>query len=312
MLVVGGGAAGAAAAREARLRGCATALIEREDFGAGSSAQCFKVVHGGIRYLQHADLGRLRASCEERSIFLRIAPHLVAPMPFAIPTYGHGRSGKWLLRAGMLAYDVCTFDRNRGLPDRARRIARTRALSRAEALACFPTLDPRGLTGAAVFEDGQMYNPPRLVLAFIAAAVELGAVAANHVEAERLLVDRGRVIGVQAHDRLTGERFDIRARVTINAAGPWAEGLLGSHSAPEPGAEARSSARSALDEATYSRDACFVVAREPHAMGLAVQGATRDQDALLAREARHLFLVPWRGHTLVGVWHAVVPRDPDG
>src|SRR5579883_3364807 len=106
VLVVGGGAAGAAAAREACLRGYATALIEREDFAAGSSAQCFKVVHGGIRYLQHADIGRLRASCRERSILLRIAPHLVAPLPFAIPTYGHGRSGKWLLRAGMRAYDL--------------------------------------------------------------------------------------------------------------------------------------------------------------------------------------------------------------
>ncbi|MGH8217308.1 MAG: glycerol-3-phosphate dehydrogenase/oxidase [Steroidobacteraceae bacterium] len=296
VLVVGGGAAGAAAAREACLRGCATALIAREDFGAGSSAQCFKVVHGGIRYLQHADFARLRASCRERSILLRIAPHLVAPLPFAIPTYGHGRSGRGFLRAGMLAYDACTVDRNRGLPDPARRIARTRFLSRAEALACFPTLEPHGLTGAAVFEDGQMYNPPRLVLAFIAAAVELGAVVANHVEAEHLLIERGRVIGVQARDRLSAERFDIRARVTINAAGPWAEGLLGP---------------TAAAPATYSRDACFIVARQPAAMALAVQGATRDQDALLAREARHLFLVPWRGHTLVGVWHAVVPRDPD-
>jgi glycerol-3-phosphate dehydrogenase len=303
VLVVGGGAAGAAAAREASLRGCSTALIEREDFGAGSSAQCFKVVHGGIRYLQHADILRLRASCRERSIFLRIAPHLVAPLPFAIPTYGHGRSGRWLLRAGMLAYDACTADCNRGLPDPARRITRTRSLSRAQTLACFPTLEPRGLTGAAVFEDGQMYNPPRLVLAFIAAAVELGAVAANHVQAERLLIDRGRVMGVQAQDRLSGERFDIRARVTINAAGPWAEGLVSASVAPGPVTR--------LDEATYSRDACFVVAREPQAIGLAVQGATCDQDALLAREARHLFLVPWRGYTLVGVWHTVVPRDPD-
>src|SRR6185437_7143834 len=165
-----------------------------------------------------------------------------------------------------------------------------------------PALEPRGLTGAAVFEDGQMYNPPRLVLAFIAAAVELGAVVANHVEAERVLIDRGRVIGVRAHDRLSGERFDIRARVTINAAGPWAEGLLG---------VGETGSIPLLDEATYSRDACLVVAREPQAMALAVQGASRDQDALLAREARHLFLVPWRGHTLVGVWHTVVPRDPD-
>jgi len=337
VLVVGGGAAGAAAAREASLRGYSTALIEREDFGAGSSAQCFKVVHGGIRYLQHADFGRLRASCRERSIFLRIAPHLVAPLPFAIPTYGHGRSGKWLLRAGMRAYDLATIDRNRGLPDPARRIARTRFLGRAETLASFPSLERHGLTGAAVFEDGQMYNPPRLVLAFVAAAFELGAVVANYVEAERLLVEGGRVngeqvsggpansrranggqqltggrvIGVRARDRLSGESFDIRARVTINAAGPWAEGLLRAGAAESDAAEPAAGEIALLDEGTYSRDACFVVAREPPPMALAVQGATRDQDALFARAARHLFLVPWRGYTLVGVWHTVVPRDPD-
>ncbi|MGH8260484.1 MAG: glycerol-3-phosphate dehydrogenase/oxidase [Steroidobacteraceae bacterium] len=305
VLVVGGGAAGAAAAREAGLRGLTTALIEREDFGAGSSAQCFKVVHGGIRYLQHADIGRLRASCRERSIFLRIAPHLVAPLPFAIPTYGHGRSGKALLRIGMTAYDMLTADRNRRLPDPLRRIASARFLGREETLRSFPLLERDGLTGAAVFEDGQMYNPPRLVLAFIAAAGELGAVVANHVEAERLLVDGSRVMGVRARDRLSGEAFDIRARVTVNAAGPWAEGLLATL-----GSTGRST--SFGGSGTYSRDACFVVAREPLPMALAIQGATRDQDALLARATRHLFMVPWRGHTLVGVWHTVVPRDPDG
>jgi glycerol-3-phosphate dehydrogenase len=300
VLVIGGGAAGAAAAREATLRGLTVALIEREDFGAGSSAQCFKVIHGGIRYLQHADLGRLRASCRERSIFLALAPHLVAPLPFAIPTYGRGRSGRWLLQCGMWAYDALTADRNRDLADASRRIARTRFLGREETLALFPLLDRGGLTGAAVFQDGQMYNPPRLVLAFIAAAEERGAIVANYVEAERLLRQGSRVTGVIARDRLSGDSFEIRARVTVNAGGPWAEGLL------------RAIERRPTD-GTYSRDACFVIARQsPAGMALAVQGRTRDRDALLARAARHLFLVPWRGRTLVGVWHTVVPRDPDG
>src|SRR6185369_8636318 len=91
ILGVGGGASGAATAREAALRGFSTALIEKDDFGAGTSAHCFKVVHGGIRYLQHADIRRLRASCRERSVFLALAPHLVSPLPFVIPTYGQGR-----------------------------------------------------------------------------------------------------------------------------------------------------------------------------------------------------------------------------
>ncbi len=312
VLVIGGGAAGAAAAREATLRGLSVALIEREDFGSGSSAQCFKVVHGGIRYLQHADVPRLRASCRERSIFLAIAPHLVAPLSFAIPTYGHGRSGRSLLQAGLWAYDALTADRNFHLADPSRRIARTRFLGREETLGLFPLLERRDLTGAAVFEDGQMYNPPRLVLAFIAAAEEQGAVVANHVEAERLLHKGSRVTGVIARDRISGDALEIRARVTLNAAGPWAETLLGTFEpGPRPGPRPK--------EGTYSRDACFVTARGlitarglRASMALAVQGHTRDSDALLARAARHLFLVPWRGRTLVGVWHTVVPRDPNG
>ncbi len=301
VLVVGGGAAGAAAAREAALRGFRTALIERDDFGAGASAHCFKVVHGGIRYMQHVDVGRLRASCNERSTFLRLAPHLVKPLPFVIPTYGLGKNSKWFLGTGMLLYDTLSADRNLRTRDRNRRIRSTRFFDRDETLALFPSIPREGLTGAAAFEDGQMHNPPRLVLALAAAAHQHGATVANHVEAERLLVRDRRVYGVAARDTLTGATFDIRARVVINAAGPWAEGLVKDVSimlARTPG--------------TYSRDACFVINRRPTApYALALQGATHDADAVLARGARHLFLVPWRDRTLAGVWHSVVPRDPD-
>jgi glycerol-3-phosphate dehydrogenase len=242
----------------------------------------------------------LRASCLERAALLSIAPHLVAPLPFVIPTYGQGKSSKWLLGTGMLLYDVLTLDMNRHIPDPARRVRRTAFLSRAETLERFPDIDAPGLTGAAVFEDGQMYNPPRLVLGFAAAAAQLGASVANYVEAERLLLEAGRVVGVAAVDRLDGSRFDIRARLVINAAGPWSEGLLGPFGSGygQPG--------------TYSRDTCFTVARRHSTpMALAVQGQARDSDALLARNSRHLFLVPWRDCTLVGVWHRVVPREPD-
>jgi glycerol-3-phosphate dehydrogenase len=297
VLVIGGGASGAATAREAALRGFNTALIEREDFSAGASAHCFKVVHGGIRYVQHADVRRLRASCFERAVLLRIAPHLVSPLPFVIPTYGKGKSSRWFLGTGMLLYDALSADVNRHVVDPARRVRGTRFLSRTETLELFPDIAADSLTGAAVFEDGQMYNPPRLVLAFVGAASELGAAIGNYVEAEQLLTDGTRVTGVRAVDRLSGDRFEVRARLVINAAGPWAEGLL------QPGYG---------QPGTYSRDACFVVDRKfATPMALAVQGRAKDSDALLARNSRHLFLVPWRNSTLVGVWHSIVPRDPD-
>lgn len=301
VLVVGGGAAGAAAAREAALRGYRTALIEREDFGGGASAHCFKVVHGGIRYIQHGDVRRLRSSCHERAAFLRLAPHLVKPLPFVIPTYGYGKNSKWFLGTGMLLYDALSADRNLRNRDRTRRIAWTRFFGRDETLQLFPSIPKKGLTGAAAFEDGQMHNPPRLVLAFAQGAHEAGASVANYVEAEHLLVRDRKVEGVAARDVLTGERFDIRAKVVINAAGPWAEGLLKGVSAVTTGTPG-----------TYSRDACFVINRRMTApFALALQGSSQDADALLARPARHLFMVPWRDRTLVGVWHSVVAREPD-
>src|SRR5688572_7464512 len=226
LAIIGGGAFGAAAAWDATLRGLRTVLIERNDFGGGSSAECFKMVHGGIRYLQHADFVRLRSSCRERSAMLRIAPHLVAPLPIVIPTYGRGRKGKLFLGTGMRLYDFLTIDRNARIPDPSRQIPGTRFLGRSEVLSLFPDIDDSAMTGGAVFDDGQMYSPPRLVLAFVKSAVAAGAVACNYMEAVDFLWEGDRVRGVKARDRLDGSEIDVRARLVLNAAGPGAEYLL--------------------------------------------------------------------------------------
>lgn len=301
LVVVGGGIFGICTAWDAALRGLSVALIECADFGGATSANCFKVVHGGIRYLQHGDLVRLRQSVRERAALLRIAPHLVQPLPIVIPTYGHGKQGKEFLGAGFLLYDLLTLDRNRGIADPDRHIPAGRFLSRDETRRLFPGVDADGLTGAAVFADGQMYSPPRLALAFLKSAVERGAVAANYVEATGFVQAGDRVCGVAARDVLSGDTFEVRGRVVVNAAGPWAERLL-----------ARESRLALAPKSTFSRDAYFVVNRRPtHPYALAVQAHTRDPDALLSREARHLFVVPWRDRTIIGVWHVVYPGDPD-
>lgn len=301
VVVVGGGSFGAAAARAAALRGMRTVLIERGDFGGGASAECFKIVHGGIRYLQHADIARARASSRERSAFLRTAPHLVKPLPIAIPTYGRGRRGKLFLRTGMLAYDVLTLDRNRRIDDPERRICNADFLSRDEVLRLFPQVDARELTGAAVFEDGQMHHPARLVFALVQSAVAAGAVACNYLEATGFVFERDCVRGVEAKDRLSGATFSIRADLVLNAAGPWAEYLL------------RDRARFPnWRRGPFSRDAYFIVDRPPTSpYALAIPGLSRDQDAVLSRANRHLFLAPWRDKTLVGVWHRLFPQHPD-
>lgn len=301
LAVVGGGIFGICTAWDAALRGLSVALIERGDFAEATSARSFRMVHGGIRYLQHADFARIRESVRERRALLRIAPHLVHPLPIVIPTYGHGIRGKAALRAGFRLYDLCAADRNRGIRDPARRIPAGRIISRAECLRLFPELEAPDLTGAGIFADGQMYHPPRLALAFLRSAVEAGAVAANYVTA-RCFARRGdRVVGVEAADLLGGGALRIRARVVVNTAGPWAPLLLRRAGAPV-----------LRPDPTFSRDACLVLARPPRGdYGLAILGGTRDPDAVVSRAARHLFLVPWRGFTLLGVWHKVWRDDPD-
>ena len=300
VVIVGGGIFGLCAAWDASLRGLSVALLDAQDFAHAASANCFKMIHGGIRYLQHADLYRVRQSTRERSALIRIAPHLARPLPIFIPTYGHGMKGREILATGMKLYDLLTFDRNRGIPDPSRRIPPTRSVGRQEALERFPDLDRSGLTGGAIFHDGQMYSTARLALSFLLSASERGAKAVNYAEVTRFIQSGDRIIGVYARDTLSGEEFEVRGRVVLNATGGWANRLL------------RGSAQPGLEPApTFSRDAYFVVRRPfPGGHALAVTGRTRDPDAVFSREARHLFVVPWRDHTLVGVWHSVWQADP--
>ena len=302
LVVIGGGMFGAAVVLDAARRGLSTALVERADFAGATSAHSFKMVHGGIRYLQHADLVRVRQSARARAAFLRAAPHLVRPLPIVVPTYGWGMKSKPVLRAGMAAYDLLTADRNRGIADPRRRIPRAEFIGRQEVRRRYPGLAAEGLTGAGIFCDGQMHNPPRLVLAYVQSAAAAGAVCANYVEAVGLLQRDGRVRGIIARDTLEGDRFEIRGRIVLNAAGPYAEGILSQ------------GLGRALDPPTpFSRDAYFIV-RRPLVAGdhaLTLPSLSSDSDAKLSRGTRHLFLVPWRGATLVGVWHKVHRGHPD-
>lgn len=302
VIVIGGGIFGICAAWEAVSRGLSVALVEKGDFANATSANSFKIVHGGIRYLQHADLYRVRESCKERSTLLRIAPHLVHPLPIVMPTYGHGVQGKEILRIGLFLYDLITFDRNRGISDPLRRIPPGKFISRDECLEIFPDLDHKDLTGAAIFHDGQMYNPTRLAISFLRSAVDAGADVANYVQVTDLIRSENRVVGIKVKDILDENVFEIRGRVVINAAGPWANWLL-----------KRSIGFGLISAPSFSRDACFVVGRPllSEIYALAVHSRTRDPDALLSRGNRHLFIAPWRGYTLIGVWHVVYNDDPD-
>ncbi|HEY7480816.1 MAG TPA: FAD-dependent oxidoreductase, partial [Gemmatimonadales bacterium] len=300
LLVVGAGITGAATAWDAAQRGLSVALLERGDFGGGTSAESLKVVHGGVRYLQHLDLVRVRESSRERRALLRMAPHLVHPMPFVVPTYGHGMRGPEILGAAFTLLNALTVDRNRGLTDPTRRVPAARIVSRGRLLQWFPEVNKEGLSGAGVFYDGQLFNPPRLVWAMVRTAARAGAAVANYCDVTTLLLKGGRVAGVKVRDRLGGDEFEVRARTVVNAAGPYAEALL-----------MRSGVRAARS-VPFSRDMALVLKR-PFVNGraLALQTRYRDPSAVLTRGPRHLFLVPWRGRTLVGVNSLIWRDEPD-
>ena len=301
LVVVGGGVFGVCAAWDAALRGLSVAIVEKKDFSHATSANHFKMVHGGIRYLQHGDFIRIRESSRERSALLRIAPHLVQPLPIVIPTYGHGLKGKEILSLGLLAYDTLTIDRNRGI-QKERRIPRGRFLSRDEVMERFPGIKTDKLTGGALIYDGQFYNPPRFAISVLRSAVEQGADAANYVEVNGFLRKGNRIIGVKAIDALTGAKIEIGAKVVLNAAGPWAHRLLekclGLRMQPKP---------------TFSRDLAFVVrSKSSHdRYALAFLTDSKDSDTILDRGGRHLFAVPWKEYTLIGVWPLVFPGPPE-
>jgi glycerol-3-phosphate dehydrogenase len=286
LLVIGGGIYGAAAAWDAALRGLRVALVERDDFGAGASWNSLKTIHGGLRHLQHADVRSLRESVRERRALLRIAPELVRPLGFLVPTRGRGMESRAAFAAGLALNDLLGADRNRGLAE-AQRIPRGRTLSRPEALQLVPGLPKEGLTGAALWHDAQVVSSERLTLAFVRAAAEAGALVANHTEALGLWRDRDRVVGAEMRDTLTGEESPVYADCVLLAAGPGNRVLL---------------TRAGISRSTGSflRARNLVFARPP-ATPVAVGARSR---------GRYLFLVPWNGRTLVGTAYEEEGEDP--
>jgi len=215
LLVIGGGITGAGIARDAALRGFRTALVDKGDFGAGTSSSSSRLIHGGIRYLEQGDLRLVLEASRERRVLLRIAPHLVRPLPFLFPVYRGARLPAWKLRAGMWLYDALAAFRN---------VKGHRWLSPKQVRRIEPALRDRGLTGAALYYDAQT-DDARLVLATVRSAARAGALVANYAEVTSLLKPDGRVRGGALRDVLSGETRVVRALVVVNAGGPWVDAI---------------------------------------------------------------------------------------
>ncbi len=213
VLVIGGGITGAGVARDAALRGLSVALVEKGDFASGTSSKTSRMVHGGLRYVAQGQFGVVAESCAERDRLWRLAPRLVWPTPFTAPVYRHTKHGLLMARVGLWLYDLLA---------RFRTYRRHRMLRPEQVVAAEPAVRRDGLIGGAVYYDCRA-NDARLTLAVIQSAHEHGALVANHVEVCALLKEGGRIAGAEVLDHVTGERLTVRARVTVNATGVWAD-----------------------------------------------------------------------------------------
>ena len=211
--IIGGGIIGCGIARDAALRGLRVALVEKHDFGSGTTAASTRIVHGGLRYLEMLDLRLVRLDLRERETLLRIAPHLVKPLEFLIPFFPGDRATALKMRAGLALYDALSFDKS--LPSR-------RWLSAAAAKAGERALADAALTGAAAYHDARVDLPERLALENVLAARGLGAQACNYCEATALAT-AGRETTVRVRDVIEGDEAELRARMVVNATGAWLE-----------------------------------------------------------------------------------------
>ncbi len=301
VLILGGGINGLATAWDATLRGLKAALIEKDDFGAATSSATLKLIHGGLRYLQHLDLVRMRESIYERSTMLRIAPHLVAPIPILIGAQGHGFKGREILSMGVMTNDIISCDRNRYLPDPDRRIPTGRIwLSRKTCADMAPVLDMGKSTGGVLFYDAQMENSERCSLCFALSADARGASLANYVRADGFVREDRRLIGVKAQDLLSDRSLVIRARCFVNMTGPWSDITLGLLNRPDPPRQVLRSKGIQIMLPSLSRR-----------VGFGVVSRHRDPDAVLDRGGRHFFVIPWRGISMAGTTDTVYKGDPE-
>lgn len=289
VLIIGGGITGAAVAYEAATRGLKVAMVERNDFGCATSASTSKLIHGGLRYLKNFEIGLVRESLRERRILTNIAPNFVYPLPLLFPIYEHAKMGRAAMGIGLTLYDALAFDK-KWTWDKEKAIEGHRAFSKGETLALEPGIKDEGLKASYTYYDCMNIFPERLTLAFVKSAIENGAKAANHTQVVDFLFSRkDRIAGVEVRDRLSGEEHSIEAALTVNCGGPWADLILGL-SSKEGGHRIRRS----------------------EGIHIITERLTREHGVLLmTREGRHLFVLPWRGYSLIGTTDEEYNGDPD-
>jgi glycerol-3-phosphate dehydrogenase len=280
LVVIGGGATGAGVAVDAASRGYAVLLVERGDFGCGTSSRSTKLVHGGVRYLRQGHVQLVLDALKERGRMRRNAPHLVHDLAFVLPCYS--RWEPYYYGAGLTAYDL--------LAGRWR-LGRSKVVTAGEVRRRLPTVQSTGLRGGVVYHDGQ-FDDARLNINLIQTAVDHGAVVLNHAPVVGLIHGPGgAVTGVTVRDSENGAEWQAGARVAVNAAGPFCDEVRRlADPAAAPLVAASQGSHVVLDRSFLPGDSALLVPETP--------------------DGRVLFAIPWHGHTLVGTTDVEVATAP--
>ena len=281
VIVIGAGINGAGIARDAAMRGLKVLLLDKGDVASGTTAWSTRLIHGGLRYLEHGEVGLVRESLRERERLLRVAPHLVKPLPMLIPIYKHARRGLLTIRAGMFAYDLLSFDKS---------LKRHRMLSREEIIKRAPGLKSAGLRGAGLYYDAQIEYAERLVLENALSAFQHGATIQTYARVDNFIVEDSSVLGVEFTDLLGGSAGSARAPLIVNVAGPWVDEVLaGTH---------------------YSRDRLICGTKGSHLVVDEFPGAPDEALYVEAQaDGRPFFIIPWNNAYLIGTTD--LPYDGD-
>jgi len=289
LIIIGGGITGASLAYEAGTRGLKVALFEKNDFGAATSSATSKLIHGGLRYLKNLELGLVRESLRERRILSNIAPNFVYPIPFMMPSYRKFKSRKWLMYVAMTLYDILSYDKGHTW-DPTKSLPHFKSWSRSRTLALEHCVKPQGLTGSAVYYDCQNIFPERLTLAFLKSAETYGARLSNYAQVGSFIRKENHVKGVLVKDLTTGEEGRFTAPVTVNCAGPWADIVI------------KSATTGNTKHNIQRSEGIHIITRkicENHAV------------TVMTKQDRHIMVMPWRGHSLIGTTDKEYFGNPD-
>jgi glycerol-3-phosphate dehydrogenase len=271
VVVIGGGINGAGIARAAAQRGHSVLLVEQHDFGWGTTWRSTKLIHGGLRYLEHAEFGLVFESLRDRGRLLRSYPGMVRPLEFVLPVYQRDRHRPATIALGLTIYDVLSL--GRGMPGHRR-------LPLRETSALEPGLRRAGLAAAFSYFDCQVPYPERLCLQTVLEARSAGAETRNHTAAIGFLRNGGRIAGIRLRCELNGETVEVGASVVVNAAGPWVDSVLGAAGKVRPQLGVTKGVHIVVDyRGRGPRHAVYAEARSDH---------------------RPFFIIPWRGYHLVG------------